>query len=279
MLPLFDLIVAGGWVMAPLIGCSVLALAITIERLWSLAPGRVVPRHLLAQTRANVKRNELDPRRLKELRQGSPLGEVLAAGLHVARSGRDATREAMQDAAGQVLADLQRFLPVLSVIGAISPLLGLLGTVIGMIELFASVGFDGAGRTAMLASGVSKALVTTAGGLFVCIPAIIAHRGLMHRIDRLMLSIERESNRLVELLHGTRDPDRDAIWETVRDALRQSFRDVSETRGDDAAVSTGAVSTGAVSTGVGGDAVAAPPVPARANGGSDVAARGMELRS
>ena len=214
--------------MAPLIGCSVLALAITIERLWSLAPGRVVPRHLLAQTWANVKRNELDPKRLKELRQGSPLGEVLAAGLHVARSGRDATREAMQDAAGQVLADLQRFLPVLSVIGAISPLLGLLGTVIGMIELFASVGFDGAGKTALLASGVSKALITTAGGLFVCIPAIVAHRGLMHRVDRLMLSIEREANRLVELLHGTRDPDRDAIWETVRDALRRSLRDVTE---------------------------------------------------
>ena len=214
--------------MAPLIGCSVLALAITLERLWSLAPGRVVPRHLLAQTWANVKRNELDPKRLKELRQGSPLGEVLAAGLHVARSGRDATREAMQDAAGQVLADLQRFLPVLSVIGAISPLLGLLGTVIGMIELFASVGFDGAGKTAMLASGVSKALITTAGGLFVCIPAIVAHRGLMHRVDRLMLSIEREANRLVELLHGTRDPDRDAIWETVRDALRRSLRDVTQ---------------------------------------------------
>jgi biopolymer transport protein ExbB len=225
---LFELIVAGGWVMAPLIGCSVLALAITLERLWSLAPGRVVPRHLLAQTWANVKRNELDPKRLKELRQGSPLGEVLAAGLHVARSGRDATREAMQDAAGQVLADLQRFLPVLSVIGAISPLLGLLGTVIGMIELFASVGFDGAGKTAMLASGVSKALITTAGGLFVCIPAIVAHRGLMHRVDRLMLSIEREANRLVELLHGTRDPDRDAIWETVRDALRRSLRDVTQ---------------------------------------------------
>jgi biopolymer transport protein ExbB len=107
-------------------------------------------------------------------------------------------------------------------------LLGLLGTVIGMIELFASVGFDGAGKTAMLASGVSKALITTAGGLFVCIPAIVAHRGLMHRVDRLMLSIEREANRLVELLHGTRDPDRDAIWETVRDALRRSLRDVTQ---------------------------------------------------
>jgi hypothetical protein len=80
----------------------------------------------------------------------------------------------------------------------------------------------------MLASGVSKALITTAGGLFVCIPAIVAHRGLMHRVDRLMLSIEREANRLVELLHGTRDPDRDAIWETVRDALRRSLRDVTQ---------------------------------------------------
>jgi biopolymer transport protein ExbB len=80
----------------------------------------------------------------------------------------------------------------------------------------------------MLASGVSKALITTAGGLFVCIPAIVAHRGLMHRVDRLMLAIEREANRLVELLHGARDPDRDAIWETVRDALRQSLRDVTQ---------------------------------------------------
>lgn len=224
---MLELILAGGWVMAPLIGCSVLALAITLERLWALAPARVVPRHLLAQTWANVKRNELDPKRLKELRLGSPLGEVLAAGLAVARSGRDATREAMQDAASQVLMDMQRFLPVLSVIGAIAPLLGLLGTVIGMIELFAAVGFDGAGKTALLASGVSKALVTTAAGLFVCIPAIVAHRGLMHRVDRSMLAIEREANRLVELLHGVRDAERDAIWQTVRDALRQSLRDVA----------------------------------------------------
>ena len=214
--------------MAPLIGCSVLALAITLERLWSLSSARVNPRHLLAQTWAHVKRNELDPKRLKELRQGSPLGVVLAAGLNVANSGREATKEAMQDAAGQVVADLQRFLPVLSVIGAISPLLGLLGTVIGMIELFAAVGFEGAGKTSMLAAGVSKALITTASGLFVCIPAIVAHRGLIHRADRLMLSIERESNRLCELLHGVREAGRDAIWETVRDAMRQSLRDVAQ---------------------------------------------------
>lgn len=222
---MLELIQSGGWLMVPIVGCSVLALAITVERFWSLATHRVVPRHLLAQTWAAVKRNELDPKRLKELRAGSPLGEILAAGITYTKSGRDATREAMQDAAGQVLADLERYLGVLSIIASIAPLLGLLGTVIGMIRMFGSLVTHGAGQTELLAGGIAQALVCTAGGLLVAIPAVIAHRMLVRRVDLLVLAMEREANRLLELLHGVRDADREAIWETVRDALRESVRD------------------------------------------------------
>ena len=211
--------------MLPIVGCSVLALAITVERFWTLAPRRVAPRHLLAQTWAAVKRNELDPRRLKDLRAGSPLGEILAAGITSTKSGRDATREAMQDAAGQVLADLERYLSTLSIIASIAPLLGLLGTVVGMMQMFGSLVTHGSGQTQMLASGIAQALVCTAGGLTVAIPAVVAHRMLVRRVDLLVLAMEREANRLLELLHGVRDADRDAIWETVRDALRESVRD------------------------------------------------------
>lgn len=222
---MLELIQSGGWLMVPIIGCSVMALAISIERFWSLATRRVAPRHLLAQTWAAVKRNELDPKRLKELRGGSPLGEILAAGITYTKSGRDATKEAMQDAAGQVLADLERYLSALGIIASIAPLLGLMGTVIGMIQMFGSLVNHGAGQTEMLAGGIAQALVSTAGGLAVAIPAVVVHRMLIRRVDLLMLTLEHEANRLLELLHGARDADRDAIWETVRDALRESVRD------------------------------------------------------
>lgn len=222
---MFELIQSGGWLMLPIIGCSILALAITVERFWTLSSQRVAPRHLLAQTWAAVKRNELDPKRLKDLRAGSPLGEILAAGINYTKSGRDATKEAMQDAAAQVLADLERYLGVLSIVASIAPLLGLLGTVIGMIQMFGSLVNHGAGQTEMLAGGIAQALVSTAGGLVVAIPAVVAHRMLIRRVDMLMLALEKEANRLLELLHGVRDAERDSIWETVRDALRESVRD------------------------------------------------------
>lgn len=193
--------------MFPIIACSVAALAISVERFWSLDARRVTPRHLLAGTWAALKRGEVDQRRIRELRAASPLGEILGAGLLAAKSGRDATREAMQDAGAQVLADLERYLTTLGTCASIAPLLGLLGTVLGMIEIFSAMLAHGQGQPQMLAGGIAKALVATAAGLIVAIPSVVAHRTLTRRVDRLMLTMEREAAKLLDLLHGVRDTE------------------------------------------------------------------------
>lgn len=193
--------------MYPILACSVAALAISIERFWTLDARRVAPRHLLASVWASLKRGEVDQRRIRELRAASPLGAIIGAGLAAADTGRDATREAMQDAGAQVLADLERHLTTLGTCASVAPLLGLLGTVIGMIEIFNAMLAHGQGDPQFLAGGISKALVATAAGLVVAIPALVAHRTLTRRVDRLMLTMEREAAKLLDLLHGVRRVD------------------------------------------------------------------------
>ena len=204
---MWELISAGGWLMLPIILSSVIALAIVGERLWTLRARRIAPPSLLNQVWRWVKDGQLDAARLKSLRAESPLGEILAAGLTNSRHGREVMKECIQEAASKVIHDMERYLSTLGTIAAITPLLGLLGTVIGMIDVFSAIMIQGSGNTAVLAGGISKALITTAAGLTVAIPALVFHRFLVRRVDELVITMEQEATKLVEVLHGQRDAE------------------------------------------------------------------------
>jgi biopolymer transport protein ExbB len=199
-----EIIRAGGWLMLPIILCSIVAIAIVIERFWTLSENRIVPRYTAGQVWTWIKNNELDSNRLRELRLSSPLGQVLAAGLVNARYGREIMQQSIQQAAGLVIHEMERYLSTLGTIAAITPLLGLLGTVIGMIRVFTEIMVQGTGNPNALAGGISEALITTAAGLTVAIPAYAFHRYYERRVDTLVLSLEQESGKLVDALHSDR---------------------------------------------------------------------------
>ncbi|SDT99947.1 MotA/TolQ/ExbB proton channel family protein [Halopseudomonas salegens] len=202
---MWELISAGGWLMLPIILSSVIALAIIIERLWTLRSRRIAPPNLLGQVWRWIKDGQLDAMKLKTLRADSPLGEILAAGLANSRHGREVMKECIQEAASKVIHDMERYLSTLGTVAAITPLLGLLGTVIGMIDVFSAIMIEGSGNTAVLAGGISKALITTAAGLTIAIPALAFHRFLVRRVDELVIAMEQEATKLVEVVHGQRD--------------------------------------------------------------------------
>lgn len=202
---MLQMIEAGGWLMVPILLCSVLAAAICIERLWALQPSRIAPRNTLALVWGWFRKDELDARRLHDLRHGSPLGEILAVVIVNHRRGRDAMKASAEEAAGQILHGLERYLTALGTIAAITPLLGLLGTVVGMIDVFQVIRIEGTGDPNELAGGISEALITTATGIGVAIPALIFHRFFTRRVDDLVLTMEQEANKLVELLHADRE--------------------------------------------------------------------------
>ena len=204
MLEIFQ---SGGWLMVPILLCSIVAAAICVERLWSLQRSRIVPKNLLAQIWSAMKTSDLDSQKLRELRSNSPLGQILAAGIANAKRGRDIMKEAMEEAANQVSHDLQRYMTTLGIIASISPLLGLLGTVVGMIQVFTALMLEGAGNANVLAGGISQALITTAAGLSVAIPALMFHRFFQRRIDELMISMEQEAVKLAEILQGDSPED------------------------------------------------------------------------
>lgn len=202
-----EILQSGGWLMLPIMACSVIALAICLERLWTLRPGKVAPPGLLAEVWALIKQRSITSERLKELKHSSPLGQILVAGLNNASHGREIMKESIQEAAGQVVHDLERFLNPLGTIAAITPLLGLLGTVIGMIDVFTEIMAQGTGNANVLAGGISQALITTAAGLTIAIPALIFHRFFQRRIDSLVVTMEQETVKLLEVMHGERDVD------------------------------------------------------------------------
>lgn len=204
---MWELVKAGGWIMLPIILCSIAAAGIIAERLWTLRPSRVTPPNLLGQVWKWIKDKKLNNQKLKELRASSPLGEILAAGLANSKHGREIMKECIQEAAGRVIHDLERYLNALGTIAGIAPLLGLLGTVLGMIDIFGSFMGSGLTNAASLAGGISKALITTAAGLIVAIPALFFHRYLQRRVDELVIGMEQEAIRLVEVVQGDRDVD------------------------------------------------------------------------
>lgn len=202
-----EFVEAGGLVMFPIILCSVLAIAIIAERLWSLRASRITPSNLLTKVWGWMKSNQLDGTRVKELRNSSPLGKILATGLLNSNHGRDIMKESIVDTATHEIHEMGRFLNLLGSIAAITPLLGLLGTVIGMIKVFNAIVMQGAGNAAVLAGGISEALYTTAAGLSVAIPALFFHRFFTRRIDEISVMMEQEAIKLVDILHGDRERD------------------------------------------------------------------------
>jgi biopolymer transport protein ExbB len=196
---------AGGWLMVPILLCSVIAAAICVERIWTLQVTRVAPRNLLAQVWALVKKSEIDPQKLRDIRSESPLGQIFAAGISNARHGREIMKESMEEAADAVMHELERYLTPLGTIASISPLLGLLGTVVGMIKVFTVLMLEGAGNANVLAGGISQALITTAAGLGIAIPTLMFHRYFVRRVDDLVVTMEQEGSKLVEIMHGERE--------------------------------------------------------------------------
>lgn len=200
---MYEFIVAGGWMMLPILLCSIAAIAICIERLWSLSPNKISPPNLSSKVWTWIKKDQLTVARIKELKQSSPLGYIMAAGLNNADN-REKMKESIEEAASHVIHDLERYMNPLGTIASISPLLGLLGTTIGMIKVFSEIMIKGTGNAQILAGGISEALITTAAGLSVAIPALIFHRYLQRRIDDTVVRLEQSSSKLVDALHSNR---------------------------------------------------------------------------
>ncbi len=197
---MFELVQAGGWLMIPILLCSVITLAISVERFWTLRAEQVAPRNLLARVWTRIKNNEMDNQWFRELRNGSPLGRILAAGITSHRKGREAMKESIEEVANHVVHELERYLNTLGTVAAITPLLGLLGTVIGMIKVFTAIRLEGTGNAAVLAGGISEALITTAAGLTVAIPSLFFYRFFRHKVDELVIYMEQEALKLIEVL-------------------------------------------------------------------------------
>ncbi len=187
--------------------CSIIVLSICAERLYTLNAKKIAPPHLLATVWKQLKAGEMDATRLRTLKQSSPLGRILAAGLGNAYHGREVMKESIQEAAAHVVHDLERYLNTLGTIAAIAPLLGLLGTVVGMIKVFAEIMTQGTGNASALAGGISEALITTAAGLTVAIPALVMHRYFTGKIDGIVVELEQETIKLVDALHSEENTD------------------------------------------------------------------------
>ncbi|MDT8405397.1 MotA/TolQ/ExbB proton channel family protein [Sulfuriflexus sp.] len=202
---MFELIKAGGWLMLPIILCSVVAVAIIAERFWTLQRKRISPKHLVAQVWHWARSNELDETKILQLKKDSPLGRIIAAGLINRHHPREIMKESIEDAGRHIVPELDRFLNTLGTIASITPLLGLLGTVVGMIDVFTAIIEHGVGSPSELAGGISKALITTAAGLTVAIPALMFYRYFRGQVNELIITMEQEALKLIEVLHGERE--------------------------------------------------------------------------
>ena len=199
---MFDLIKAGGWLMVPILACSLAAATLIVERLLALRRARVLPEQLVAILRRWVDLGAVHPADMDALPLGSPLGRIVAAGLTYRHRSRDILRERVEDVGRHVVHELERFLNALGTIAAISPLLGLLGTVTGMIKVFEVVAVQGNSNFSLLSIGIAEALVTTAAGLTVAIPSLLFYRYFQRRIDELVVDMEQETLELIDLLEA-----------------------------------------------------------------------------
>jgi len=189
--------------MIPILLCSVVAMAIIAERFWTLQRRRIAPEDLVLQVWQWAKAGQLNEARIRELRTGSPLGRILAAGLVNRDQARELMKEGVEDVGRHVVHELERYLNALGTIASVTPLLGLLGTVIGMIKVFTVITVQGIGDPGVLAGGISEALITTAAGLTVAIPSLMFHRYFRGRIDELVVTMEQEALKMLEALQVT----------------------------------------------------------------------------
>ncbi len=197
---MLEIILAGGWLMAPILLCSTLAVAIIIERFWSLRRRSVVPDGVGEMVIEWAARQELDRAHIERLRRQSALGTVLAAALVNRHRPRELIKEAVEDTGRHVVHELERFLNTLGTIAGIAPLLGLLGTVIGMIRVFSAIMIHGVGNPNELAGGISEALITTAAGLTVAIPSYFFYRYFRGMVAEYVISMEEQAINLIEAI-------------------------------------------------------------------------------
>jgi len=199
----FSIIQAAGWPIWFLLLASVIAVALIIERAVALRRSKIVPAGLLQTVAAEMRRGALNADALRRLEMHSPLGRVFAAGLRNASSSRDVMKEAIEEAGRGAAHDLERFLNSLGTIASISPLMGLFGTIVGMIEIFGSATGSGNNPQA-LAHGISVALYNTGFGLIIAIPAMIFYRHFRAQVDGFVVEMEQQAIKLVEVVHGDR---------------------------------------------------------------------------
>ena len=197
------MIQAAGWPIYPLLLASVIAVALIIERSVSLREKKIVPPDLLGEVVTVYQHQGVTPDVLDKLARDSPLGQVLSAGLRNVNSPREVMKEAIEEAGGSAAHDLDRFLTTLGTIASAAPLLGLFGTVIGMIEIFGSQGPTGT-NPQQLAQGISIALYNTAFGIGIAVPSIIFYRHFRSKVDGFVVEMERSAAKLVDIVHGER---------------------------------------------------------------------------
>jgi biopolymer transport protein ExbB len=210
----FEIVKAGGWLMIPIILCSIVAVAIIGERLWALQRKKVIPKHLVAQIWHWHSMGQLKEEQITQIRKSSPLGKVLGAGLSNMNHSRDVMKESIEEIGRHEVHEMERYLNTLGTIAAITPLLGLLGTVIGMIKVFSVITMQGVGNPTVLSGGISEALITTAAGLSVAIPSLMMYRYIRGRVEELVVVMEGEAIKLVEVIHGERDSSDPATRQT-----------------------------------------------------------------
>lgn len=222
---MYEIIKAGGWLMWPLILCSVISIAIITDRFWALRRGRILPKYVVAQIWTWYKRNELTTDSIQSLRESSPLGRVLAAGLINRHHSRAVMKESIEEAGRVEVHEMERFLNTLGTIAAVAPLLGLLGSVVGLMEVFSSMTTHGVGNPQALGAGISKIMIATASGLAVAIPSLIFYRYFQGLVDEIAMLLEREAIKMVEVLQGEREREAASIQNEGQDqsTLRESM--------------------------------------------------------
>lgn len=195
-----EILMAGGWAMVPILICSAAALAIVLERFWTLRRSAVLPPGLADEVREWSRAEKLDPQHLQALSAGSPLGELLASALVVRNRPRELIKERIEDTGRHVVHRMERYLSSLGTIALIGPLLGLFGTVIGLIRMFMAVMAGGIGDPAKMAGGIGEALICTASGLTVAIPAYVLHRYFRSRVAGYCVDMEKQATALLDEL-------------------------------------------------------------------------------
>ena len=204
---MFEIIKNGGWMMFPIILSSIVAMAIIGERLWSLQRSKIIPPDLVPSIWQLYREQKLDENVIRRIKFSSPLGRILAAGLLNQKHGREMMKTSIEEVGRQVTHELERYLNALGSIAAITPLLGLLGTVDGIIRVFSDISAGGMGDPSIMSGGISEALVCTAAGLTVAIPSLFFHRYFERLVDDHVLRMEEESLRLIDIMQGSREEE------------------------------------------------------------------------